>query len=102
MTTAAKRQRTISTALSKELAELALREGKSVQAFLRDLLAEHKRHRLTVEFQELQNYWSKNTKANELKILRSLKGGLKGLSTENIREKPLSKESVIARSRRKR
>lgn len=100
MATAAKRQLTISTALSKELTELALREGKSVQAFLQDLLAEHKRHRLTVEFKELQNYWSK--KAKDLKTVRSLKGVLKGMSTENVREKPLLKESVIARSRKRR
>lgn len=101
MARATKRQRAIPTALSKELTEWALREGKSVQAFLRNLLAEHKRHRLTVEFKELQNYWSKKAKANELKTLRSLKGVLKGMSTENIREKPPSKELRIARSRTK-
>lgn len=96
MATAAKRQLTISTALSKELTELALREGKSVQAFLRDLLTEHKRHRLSVEFKEIQNYWGKKAKVKGLKTVRSLNGVLKGLSTENIREKPLLKEPVIS------
>jgi len=101
MATAAKRQLTISPGLSKELTESALREGKSVPAFLRDLLAKHQRHRLTEEFKELQNYWSKKVKAKDLKTVRFLKGALKGLSTENIREKPLLKESVIAQSRQK-
>ena len=88
MATPAKRQLAISTALTKELTELALRESKSVEAFLRDLLTEHKRHRLKVEFKKIQNYWSKKAKANDLRTLRSLNGVLKGMSTDNIREKP--------------
>ena len=98
MATIAKRQLAIPTALSKELTELALREDKSVQAFIRDLIAEHKRHRLKVEFKELQNCWSKKAKANGLRTVRSLKGVLKGMSTENIREKPHTNRSRIVRS----
>ncbi|MCC6141598.1 MAG: hypothetical protein IT389_13390 [Nitrospira sp.] len=96
MATAAKRQQTIPIALSKELNELALREGKSVQAFLRDLITEHERHRLKVELKKLQNYWSK--KANGLKTVRSLKGVLKGMSTENVREKPQTNRVRVVRS----
>lgn len=62
MATAAKRQLTIPVALSRELDQLARREGKSAHAVLQDLVSENKHNRLKQEFRAIQGYWSKKAK----------------------------------------
>ena len=59
MATAAKRQLALPAALSKELDQLARREGKSTVAVLQDLVLENKHNRLGQEYRAIQGYWSK-------------------------------------------
>lgn len=93
MATVAKRQLVISEKLTKELKELAQREHKSVPTLLEDLVTEHKRSRLKKQFKDIQAYWSRKADAKSIGTLGSLKGVLKGMSMENIREKPKNKQA---------
>ena len=72
MATAAKRQLALPAALSKELDELARREGKSTVAVLQDLVSENKHNRLELEFRAIQGYWSKKAKAKGILTSRDL------------------------------
>lgn len=72
MATAAKRQLALPAVLSKELDELARREGKSTVAVLRDLVSENKHNRLEQEFKAIQGYWSKKAKAKGILTPRDL------------------------------
>jgi hypothetical protein len=72
MATAAKRQLAIPAALSKELNQLARREGKSALAVLQDLVSENKHNRLQQEFKVIQGYWSKKAKAKGILSARDL------------------------------
>lgn len=72
MTTAAKRQLALPAALSKELDQLARREGKSTVAVLQDLVLENKHNRLEQEFRAIQGYWSKKAKAKGILTTRDL------------------------------
>ena len=72
MATAAKRQLALPAALSKELDELARREGKSTVAVSRDLVSENKHNRLEQEFKAIQGYWSKKAKAKGILTPRDL------------------------------
>ena len=72
MATAAKRQLAIPAALSKELDQLARREGKSALAVLQDLVLEKKRNQLEQEFGAIQGYWSKKAKAKGVLTARDL------------------------------
>lgn len=93
MATTAKRQLVISEKLTKELKELAQREHKSVPTLLEDLVTEHKRNRLKKQFKDIQAYWSKTADTKGNGTLRSLRGVLKGMSVENIREKQKNKQA---------
>jgi CRISPR/Cas system-associated protein Csm6 len=62
MARAAKRQLALPAALSKELDQLARREGKSALAVLQDLFSENKHNRLGQEYRAIQGYWSKKAK----------------------------------------
>ena len=70
--TAAKRQLTLSEALSRELDWLAWRKGKSALAVLQDLVSENKHNRLEQEFRAIQGYWSKKAKAIGILTTRDL------------------------------
>ena len=72
MATAAKRQLAIPAALSKELDQLARREGKSQLAVLQDLVSDNKHKRLEQEFKAIQGYWSKKAKAKGILTARDL------------------------------
>lgn len=72
MATAAKRQLALPAAFSKELDELARREGKSTVAVLRDLVSENKHNRLEQEFRAIKGYWSKKAKAKGVLTSRDL------------------------------
>ncbi len=72
MATVAKRQLALPAALSKELDELARREGKSTVAVLQDLVSENKHNRLEQEFRVIQGYWSKKAKAKGVLTSRDL------------------------------
>ncbi len=72
MATAAKRQLAIPAALSRELDQLARREGKSTLAVLRDLVSENKHNRLEQEFRATQGYWSKKAKTKGIITARDL------------------------------
>ena len=72
MATAAKRQLALPAALSKELDQLARREGKSTVAVLQDLVSESKHKRLEQEFRAIQGYWSKKAKAKGVLTSRDL------------------------------
>ena len=72
-TTVAKRQLVLPAALSKELDQLARREGKSTVAVLQDLVLENKHNRLEQEFRTIQGYWSKKAKAKGILTSRDLK-----------------------------
>ncbi|MEO5955307.1 MAG: hypothetical protein ABIR36_06410 [Nitrospiraceae bacterium] len=72
MATVAKRQLTLLPALSKELDQLARREGKSTVAVLQDLVSENKHNRLEQEFRAIQGYWSKKAKAKGVLTSRDL------------------------------
>jgi len=72
MATAAKRQLALPAALSKELDELARREGKSTVAVLQDLVSGSKHNRLEQEFRAIQGYWSKKAKAKGILTSRDL------------------------------
>lgn len=72
MATAAKRQLALPAALSKELDQLARREGKSTLAVLKDLVSENKRNRFEQEFRAIQGYWSKRAKAKGILTARDL------------------------------
>ena len=72
MATAAKRQLTIPAALSRELEQLARREGKSPFAILKDLVSENKHKRLNQELRAIQGYWSKKAKAKGILTARDL------------------------------
>lgn len=72
MTTAAKRQLAIPASLSRELKQLARREGKSPVAILKDLVSENKHKRLEQEFRAIQGYWSKKAKAKGILTARDL------------------------------
>ena len=67
MKSAVKKSVVLSPALSKELAELAREEGKTVSAVIQDALRESKRKRLTQSFLGVQGYWTR--KAREKGIL---------------------------------
>jgi hypothetical protein len=69
MATAAKRQLALPAALSKELDQLARREGKSALAVLQDLVSENKHNRLGQEYRAIQGYWRKKAKAKAKGIL---------------------------------
>ncbi len=72
MATTAKRQLAIPAALSKELDQLARREGKSQLAVLQDLVSDNKHKRLEQEFKALHGYWSKKAKAKGILTARDL------------------------------
>lgn len=72
MATSAKRQLALPAALSKELDQLARREGKSTLAVLKDLVSENKRNRFEQEFRVIQGYWSKRAKAKGILTARDL------------------------------
>lgn len=72
MATAAKRQLALAAALSKELDQLARREGKSTVAVLQDLVLENKHNRLGQEYRAIQGYWSKKAKAKGILTARDL------------------------------
>lgn len=72
MATATKRQLAIPAALSKELDQLARREGKSQLAVLQDLVSDNKHKRLEQEFKAIQGYWSKKAKAKGILTARDL------------------------------
>ena len=67
MSSAVKKSAVLSPALSKELAELAREEGKTVSAVIQDALRESKRKRLTQSVLAMQGYWTR--KAREKGIL---------------------------------
>ena len=73
MATAAKRQLALPAALSRELDQLARREGKTRVAVLQDLVSENKYNRLEQEFRGIQGYWSKKAKAKGIVTSRDLK-----------------------------
>lgn len=56
MATASKRQLALPAALSKDVDQLARREGKSALAVLQDLVSESKHNRLEQEFRAIQGY----------------------------------------------
>lgn len=72
MVTAAKRQLAFPAALSRELDQLARREGKTRVAVLQDLVLENKHNRLGQEFRTIQGYWSKKAKAKGILTARDL------------------------------
>ena len=72
MATAAKRQLALPAALSKELDQLARREGKSALAVLQDLVSENKHNRLGQGYRAIQGYWSKKAKAKGILTARDL------------------------------
>ena len=72
MATAAKRQLALPAALSKELDQIARREGKSAVAVLQDLVSENKHNRLGQEYRAIQGYWSKKAKAKGILTARDL------------------------------
>ena len=72
MTTAAKRQLAIPAALSRELEQLARREGKSALAVVQDLVSENKHNRFEQELRTIQGYWSKRAKAKGILTARDL------------------------------
>jgi hypothetical protein len=72
MATTAKRQLAIPAALSKELDQLARREGKSQLAVLQDLVSDNKHKWLEQEFKAIQGYWSKKAKAKGILTARDL------------------------------
>jgi hypothetical protein len=73
MATEAKRQLALPAALSKELDQLARREGKSALAVLQDLVSENKHNWLERDFSAIQGYWSKKAKAKGILTSRDLK-----------------------------
>ena len=73
MATAAKRQLALPAALSRELDQLARREGKTRVAVLQDLVSENKYNRLEQEFRGIRGYWSKKAKAKGIVTSRDLK-----------------------------
>ena len=72
MATAAKRQLALPAALSKELDQLARREGKSALAVLQDLVSENKHNRLGQEYRAIQGYWRKKAKAKGILTAQDL------------------------------
>ena len=72
MAIGAKRRLALPTALSKELDQLARREGKSTLAVLQGLVSENKHNRLEQEFSAIQGYWSKKAKAKGILTARDL------------------------------
>lgn len=72
MATATKRQLALPAALSKELDQLARREGKSALAVLQDLVSENKHNRLGQEYRTIQGYWRKKAKAKGILTARDL------------------------------
>lgn len=72
MATVAKRQLALPAALSKELDQLARREGKSALAVLQDLVSENKHNRLGQEYRAIQGYWRKKAKAKGILSARDL------------------------------
>ena len=72
MATAAKRQLALPAALSKELDQLARREGKSTVAVLQDLVSENKHNRFGQEYRAIQGYWRKKAKAKGILTTRDL------------------------------
>ena len=73
MATAVKRQLALPAALSKELNQLARREGKSTVVVLQGFVSERKHNRLEQEFRAIQGYWSKKAKAKSILTSRDLK-----------------------------
>ena len=72
MATTTKRQLALPVALSRDLDQLARREGKSPLKLLQDLVSESKRNRLQQEFKSIQGYWSKKAKAKGILSARDL------------------------------
>ncbi|MDZ4733786.1 MAG: hypothetical protein SGJ16_09395 [Nitrospirota bacterium] len=72
MATASKRKLALPAALSKELDQIARREGKSALAVLQDLVSENKHNRLGQEYRAIQGYWSKKAKAKGILTARDL------------------------------
>jgi hypothetical protein len=72
MAATAKRQLALPAALSKELDQLARREGKSTLEVLKDLVSENKHNRFEQEFRSIQGYWSKKAKAKGILTARDL------------------------------
>ena len=73
MATAAKRQPALPAALSRELDQLARREGKTRVAVFQDLVSEKKHNRLEQEFRAIQGYWSKKANAKGI-LTKRIKG----------------------------
>ncbi len=67
MSTAVKKLVALPSALSKELAQIAREEGKTVSAVIQDALHESKQKRLRQSFLTVQGYWTR--KAREKGIL---------------------------------
>jgi hypothetical protein len=72
MAIAAKRQLALPATLSRELDQLARREGKSALAVLQDLVAENKQNRIRQEYRAVQGYWTKKAKAKGILTARDL------------------------------
>ena len=72
MATGAKRRLALPAALSKELDQIARREGKRALAVLQDLVSENKHNRLEQEFRAIQGYWSEKAKAKGILTTRDL------------------------------
>jgi len=72
MATAPKRRLVLPAALSKELDQLARREGESALAVLKDLVLENKHNRLEQELRAIQAYWRKKAKAKGILTARDL------------------------------
>lgn len=72
MATAPKRRLVLPAALSKELDQLARREGESALAVLKDLVLENKHNRLEQELRAIQGYWRKKAKAKGILTARDL------------------------------
>lgn len=72
LATAAKKQLALPAALSRELDQLARREGKTALAVLQDLVSENKHNRLEQEFRAIQGYWRKKAKTKGVLTARDL------------------------------
>lgn len=73
MSTAVKKSVVLSPALSKELAEIAQEEGKTVSAGIQDALRESKRKRLKQSFLAMQGYWARKAKEKGILTERDLR-----------------------------
>lgn len=73
MSVAAKKSIALPLALSKELARIALEEGKTVSAVIEDALRESRRKRLKQSFLSIQDYWTRKAKEKGILTERDLR-----------------------------